>query len=68
MSEDVPVGRLVSVIVAVLAAALLLSLGGLVVLGVVGGDAGISTTLTHIIETVLGVFVGIAAGRLAGEE
>lgn len=68
MSEDVPVGRLVSAIVAVLAAALLLSLAGLVVLGVVGGDAGISTTLTHIIETVLGVFVGIAAGRLAAEE
>lgn len=68
MSEEVPVGRLVSVIVAVLAAALLLSLGGLVVLGVVGGDAGVSTTLTHIIETVLGVFVGIAAGKLAGEE
>jgi hypothetical protein len=68
MSEDVPVGRLVSAIVAVLAAALLLSLGGLVVLGVVGGDASISTTLTHIIETVLGVFVGIAAGRLAAEE
>lgn len=68
MSEEVPVGRLVSAIVAVLAAALLLSLGGLVVLGVVGGDAGVSTTLTHIIETVLGVFVGIAAGKLAGEE
>jgi len=68
MSDEVPVGRLVSVIVAVLAAALLLSLGGLVVLGAVGGDAGISTTLTHIVETVLGVFVGIAAGRLAGEE
>lgn len=68
MSEEVPVGRLVSTIVAVLAASLLLSLGGLVVLGVVDGDAGISTTLTHIIETVLGVFVGIAAGRLAGEE
>ncbi len=68
MSDEVPVGRLVSVIVAVLAAALLLSLGGLVVLGAVGGDAGISTTLTHVIETVLGVFVGIAAGRLAAEE
>jgi hypothetical protein len=68
MTDDVPVGRLISMIVAVLAAALLLSLGGLVVLGVTGGDAGISTTLTHIIETVLGVFVGIAAGRLAGDE
>ncbi len=68
MTDDVPVGRLVSVIVSVLAAALLLSLGGLVVLGVFGGDTGVSTTLTHIIETVLGVFVGIAAGRLAGDE
>ena len=68
MSDEVPVGRLGSVIGAVLAAALLLSLGGLVVLGAVGGDAGISTTLTHVIETVLGVFVGIAAGRLAAEE
>ncbi len=68
MSEDVPVGRLVSVIVAVLAAALLISLAGLVVLGATGGDAAIGTTLTHIIETVLGVFVGIAAGRLASEE
>lgn len=68
MSDDVPVGRLVSIIVTVLAAALLISLGGLVVLGAVGGDAGISTTLTHIIETVLGVFVGIAAGRLASDE
>jgi hypothetical protein len=68
VSDEVPVGRLVSVIVGVLAAALLISLGGLVLLGAVGGDAGISTTLTHIIETVLGVFVGIAAGRLAGEE
>lgn len=68
MTDDVPVGQLISVIVAVLAAALLLSLGGLVVLGVAGGDAGISTTLTHIIETVLGVFVGIAAGRLAADD
>lgn len=68
MSDDIPVGRLVSVIVSVLAAALLLSLGGLVLLGVAGGDAAISTTLTHIIEVVMGVFVGIAAGRLAAEE
>ncbi|GMV86866.1 MAG: hypothetical protein AMXMBFR80_27200 [Dehalococcoidia bacterium] len=68
MSEDVPVGRLVAIIVAVLAAALLISLAGLVVLGATGGDAAIGTTLTHIIETVLGVFAGIAAGRLASEE
>jgi hypothetical protein len=35
----------------------------------VGGDAGVRAMLTHIAETVLGVFIGIAAGRLAsGEE
>ena len=68
MSEEVPVGRLVSIIVSVLAAALLLSLAGLVVLGALDGDTGATTTLTHVIETLLGVFVGIAAGRLASEE
>lgn len=68
MSEEVPVGRLVSVIVSVLAAALLVSLAGLVVLGVADGDAGVATTLTHVIETLLGVFVGIAAGRLASDD
>ena len=68
MSEEVPVGRLVSIIVSVLAAALLLSLAGLVVLGALDGDRGATTTLTHVIETLLGVFVGIAAGRLASEE
>lgn len=66
MSGDaVPIGRLISVIVSVLAIALLLSIGGLVALGLTGGDAGVRTTLTHIAETVLGVFVGIAAGSLA---
>ncbi len=68
MSEEVPVGRLVSIIVSVLAAALLLSLAGLVVLGALDGDTGVTTTLTHVIETLLGVFVGIAAGRLASNE
>ena len=68
MSDDIPVGRLVSIIVSVLAAALLVSLSGLVVLGAVGGEPGVSTTLTHVIETLLGVFVGIAAGRLASDE
>jgi len=67
MSEEIPVGQLVSIIVSVLAAALLVAIGGLVVLGVFGGDPGVATTLTHIIETVLGVFIGIAAGRLASE-
>ena len=66
MSEDeVPVGRLISVIVSVLAAALLVSLAGLVALALAGGDPAVSATLTHVIETVIGVFIGIAAGRLA---
>ncbi|MFN8616958.1 MAG: hypothetical protein U0837_07650 [Dehalococcoidia bacterium] len=68
MSEDVPIGRLVSIIVSVLAAALLLALGGLVVVGVTGQDNAVSLTLTHVIETILGVFVGIAAGSLASRE
>jgi hypothetical protein len=69
MNDDqVPVGRLVSTIVSVLAGALLLSLGGLVLLGLTSGDAAVRETLTHVAETVLGVFVGIAAGRLASRE
>ena len=68
MSEDVPIGRLVSIIVSVLAAALLLALGGLVVVGVTGQDNAVSLTLKHVIETILGVFVGIAAGSLASRE
>lgn len=67
MSDEIPIGRLVSVIVGVLAAALLLSLAGLVLLAAAGADASASTTLTHVIETLLGVFVGIAAGRLASD-
>jgi hypothetical protein len=63
--EEVPVGRLVSVIVAVLAAALIIALAGLVVLGAAGGDPAVSTTLTHVIEVIIGVFIGITAGRLA---
>lgn len=66
--DEVPVGRLIAVIVTVLAAALLVSLGGLVALGLFGGDPAAASTLTHIIETVIGVFIGIAAGRLASEE
>ncbi len=68
MNEDIPVGRLVSIIVAVLAATLLLALGGLVLLGATGGNPQVGVTLTHIIETVLGVFVGIAAGTLASRD
>ena len=67
MSEEVPIGRLVSIIVSVLSVALLVALSGLIVIGAVGGDAGVSITLTHVIETLLGVFVGIAAGRLASD-
>jgi hypothetical protein len=67
MSDEVPVGRLVSIIVSVLAATLVLSLAGLVLLGVSGGDSAARDTLTHVIETVLGVFIGIAAGKLAGD-
>ena len=68
MSEELPIGRLISIIVSVLAAVLLLALAGLVLLAALGGEPGASVTLTHIIETVLGVFIGIAAGRLASED
>ena len=67
MSEEVPVGRLVSIIVSVLSVALLVALSGLIIIGAAGGDAAVSGTLTHVIETLLGVFVGIAAGRLASD-
>ena len=66
-NEEVPVGRLVATIVTVLAAALLLSLAGLVALGLLGGDDGVRLTLTHVVEVLIGVFVGIAAGRLASD-
>jgi hypothetical protein len=66
-NDEIPVGRLLSIIVAVLAASLVLSLAGLVALGISGADNGAGETLTHIIETVMGVFVGIAAGRLADD-
>ncbi|MEP7214668.1 MAG: hypothetical protein ABI782_00355 [Anaerolineaceae bacterium] len=63
--DEVPVGRLVSIIVSVLGATLLLSLGGLVALALSGADPAAGATLTHVIETVIGVFIGIAAGRLS---
>ncbi len=66
-NDDVPVGRLVATIVTVLAAALLLSLTGLVALGLLGGDDGVRLTLTHVVEVLIGVFVGIAAGKLASD-
>jgi len=65
-SVPIAVGRNIVNVVSVLALVLLVSLLGLIALGVVDGDAGVRNTLTHVSETVLGVFVGLAAGRLAG--
>jgi hypothetical protein len=67
-NNEVPVGRMVSIIVGVLAVTLILSVTGLVALGLLNGNADVRVTLTHIIETVMGVFVGIAAGRLASSD
>ncbi len=63
-SAPIAVGRNIVNVVSVLALVLLVSLLGLIALGVVDGDAGVRNTLTHVSETVLGVFVGLAAGRL----
>ncbi|MBK7127701.1 MAG: hypothetical protein IPH65_17580 [Dehalococcoidia bacterium] len=69
MSEEVPVGRLVSIIVSVLAAGLLLSLAGLVVLRGAGGEMRRwRRPLTQSSKRCSGVFVGVAAGRLASDE
>ena len=65
--EKVPVSRVIANIISVLAVVLVLSLLGLIALGIVDGDAGVRSTLTHIAETVIGVFVGLAAGRLASD-
>ena len=51
-------------IVSVLAWALVLALAGLIAMGIVGGDPSVRLTLTHVIETLVGVFIGIAAARL----
>ena len=67
-AEQVPISRVVANIISVLAVVLVLSLLGLIGLGIVDGDAGVRSTLTHIAETVIGVFVGLAAGRLASAE
>jgi len=69
-SDPIPLGPLITVIVRVLALVLLVSITGLVAIGLVGdgGDPQVGATLTHIVETVIGVFVGIAAGRLARED
>ena len=63
-SAQVAVGRNIINVVSVLALVLVVSLLGLIALGAIDGDAGVRSTLTHVLETVLGVFVGLAAGRL----
>lgn len=68
MNDDLPIPPVIANIVRVLALVLVLSLGGLVVLGLFGGDPGVRSTLTHVVETVVGVFIGIAAARLAATE
>ena len=65
-SAPIGVGRNIINVVSVLALVLVVSLLGLIALGVVDGDASVRNTLTHVSETVLGVFVGLAAGRLTG--
>lgn len=34
----------------------------------IGRDPDVRGTLTHVIETVLGVFLGIAAGRVSAND
>ncbi len=63
-SAQIAVGRNIVNVISVLALVLVVSLLGLIALGAVDGDAGVRSTLTHVLETVLGVFVGLAAGRL----
>ncbi len=65
MNDEVEFGPLISRIVSALALILVLALAGLVALGLFGGDVAVANTLTHVIETIVGVFIGIAAGRLA---
>lgn len=62
------VGPIVARIVSVLAVAFLLSLAGIILLGLTGGDADVRATLTQVLEVVLGLFLGIAAGRLVRDE
>ena len=63
-SVQVAVGRNIINVISVLALVLVVSLLGLIALGAIDGDAGVRSTLTHVLETILGVFVGLAAGRL----
>lgn len=64
METDPAAPQVISRIVSVLAVTLVLALVGLVVTSF-GGDQATRATLTHVIETLVGVFVGIAAARLA---
>lgn len=57
-------GPVIGRIVSVLAVSLVVSIGGLIAIGLAGGDPAVGATLTHIIETLLGMFVGVAAARL----
>ena len=64
---DVDLGPILGRIITVLAYTLVLAIAGLIAIGIFGGDAGVRMTLTHVIETLVGVFVGIAMARLARE-
>ena len=61
---QVAVGRNIVNVVSVLALVLVVSLLGLIALGVVDGDAGVRSTLTHVSETVLGLSAAPAPARL----
>lgn len=65
MNQELELPGVIANIVRVLALVLVLSLAGLVALGLFGGDPSVRGTLTHVVETVVGVFIGIAAARLA---
>lgn len=62
--NETGLGPEISRIVTVLAWALVMALGGLILIGILGGDASVRLTLTHIIETLVGVFIGLAAARM----
>ncbi len=64
MTTDLDLNPLLGRIISVLAFALLGGLVGLVAIGVAGGDAGVRMTLTHVVETIMGVFLGIAIARI----
>ena len=61
-------GPVISRIVSVLAISLVVSITGLIAIGLAGGDPSVRVTLTHVIETLLGVFIGVAAARLARDQ